>query len=715
MKRFLSLLLCCALALCAAGCGEAPAPAQATGRYVEHEITPKGLSAGEARGLFQLADGALCYLGGMLDFFISIDGGDSWQRQDTGWYEALAQMAGTQAITLGVTREGAVWAAAPSEDGFALFCVEDGAPRRTADVAAGEELHPVQLQWDGEGRLFVMAFPDEGDALLLQVDADGGVERRFAVDYGVNFEVADGRAELFTYEGEQITYDLAAGRETARRTLSGEAVGALAPDGAAWAVSADGIFCVTAGGSVAEALFAGTGNRFQAPGYSPRAVLPLQNGSLCVAYDSARGAAVCRYDYDPDALVRGENALVVWALHGGLTLNAAVTAFKEAHPEVDVVLELGHTSEDDGLDDAEIIRTLNTALLAGDAPDLLILDGLPADSLIRKGMLEDLSGLVDGTEYFENLFSAWTREGKTYAYPAKVLLPVLLAQPDDPPAGGSLAALAEEAAAGKALPPSGEATGLAAADQPLFYFDDWRTLFDMFYACAAPELFCEDGCDETVLREFLTATRAVSDRYGLTAEPSGRVSGAVGNDESGKSYYYPVQVDAFAYGAARRCAVLLDELSNLQSAFWFKETAVSLMPGGAYLPRVSAAVPVNAPQKELAKEFIRILLSQPVQAARNYFEGLPVRREALAAQQENMREGIRDWQEKFPQYNYAEGLAFNAASLLSAASAPVPSNEQLKETIYEQATKFYDKSRTLDETVAEITKATSLYFEEQRQ
>lgn len=72
----------------------------------------------------------------------------------------------------------------------------------------------------------------------------------------------------------------------------------------------------------------------------------------------------------------------------------------------------------------------------------------------------------------------------------------------------------------------------------------------MFYACAAPELFCEDGCDETVLREFLTATRAVSDRYGLTAEPSGRVSGAVGNDESGKSYYYPVQVDAFAYGAA---------------------------------------------------------------------------------------------------------------------------------------------------------------------
>ena len=64
---------------------------------------------------------------------------------------------------------------------------------------------------------------------------------------------------------------------------------------------------------------------------------------------------------------------------------------------------------------------------------------------------------------------------------------------------------------------------------------------------------------------------------------------------------------------------------------------------------------------------------------------------------------------------YRAGFDFNAASLLSAASAPVPSNEQLKETIYEQATKFYDKSRTLDETVAEITKATSLYFEEQRQ
>ena len=69
MKRFLSLLLCGALAVCAAGCGRTPAAAQAAGRYVEQEITPPGAQEKRARGLFQLADGRLCYLAGDLDWY----------------------------------------------------------------------------------------------------------------------------------------------------------------------------------------------------------------------------------------------------------------------------------------------------------------------------------------------------------------------------------------------------------------------------------------------------------------------------------------------------------------------------------------------------------------------------------------------------------------------------------------------------------------------
>lgn len=714
MKRFLSLLLCGALAVCAAGCGRAPAAAQAAGRYVEREITPPGAQEKRARGLFQLADGRLCYLAGDLDWYESGDGGATWQPQNTDWYEELCALAGSREIALCLDGDGAVWAAAPAQDGIGLFYKGEDGLRQIGTAGAESGTRPLQLRIGADQSVFVLALSGGGTVMLVIDGASGQVKQQFSVEPGADFGVRGEKLELFTAGGEQVTYDLAGGQETARRPLGTGALGALGPDGAVWAVSAEGLSLIAAGGSVTEDLFAGTGNRFQAPDTSLRGVLPLQDGTLCVAYDTRGGSALCLYTYDPDALVRGENSLVVWSLRGSLTLNAAISAFKEENPQVDVVLELGRENGDAGLSDADIIRSLNAALLTGDAPDLLILDGLPADSLMEKGLLEDLTGLVEEADYFENLFTAWTLDGKTYAYPARVQLPVLLAQAGTRVENGSLSALAAAAAAGRGLPAAGEVTGLAAADQPLLYFDDWRALFDVFYAAAAPRLLTDKGCDEAALTELFSATGAISEKYGLTAEPSGRVSGAVMDLDGGQEYYFPLQIEAYKCDAACQCAVLLEDLANLNGPFWLRDTQVALMPGGAFLPRISAAVPVNAAQKELAKKFVGALLSQPVQAAKNYYEGLPVRREALAALQEQLRQSIRHWQEQHPENSYPAGLVFDSAALLSGAGAASKSNDQLKETIYEQATKFYDKSCTLEQAVANAMEATQLYFEERR-
>ena len=41
------------------------------------------------------------------------------------------------------------------------------------------------------------------------------------------------------------------------------------------------------------------------------------------------------------------------------------------------------------------IRTLNTELLGGNGADVLLLDGLSAESYIEKGILADLTDLAD--------------------------------------------------------------------------------------------------------------------------------------------------------------------------------------------------------------------------------------------------------------------------------------------------------------------------------
>ena len=43
---------------------------------------------------------------------------------------------------------------------------------------------------------------------------------------------------------------------------------------------------------------------------------------------------------------------------------------------------------------SEIIRALNAKLFAGDGADILLLDGLPADSYVEKGVLYDMGGAV---------------------------------------------------------------------------------------------------------------------------------------------------------------------------------------------------------------------------------------------------------------------------------------------------------------------------------
>ena len=49
---------------------------------------------------------------------------------------------------------------------------------------------------------------------------------------------------------------------------------------------------------------------------------------------------------------------------------------------------------EDGVTAEDAVKALNTELLAGNVPDVLVLDGLPADSYIEKGILADISEVV---------------------------------------------------------------------------------------------------------------------------------------------------------------------------------------------------------------------------------------------------------------------------------------------------------------------------------
>ncbi|MGN6711839.1 hypothetical protein [Anaerocolumna jejuensis] len=62
-------------------------------------------------------------------------------------------------------------------------------------------------------------------------------------------------------------------------------------------------------------------------------------------------------------------------------------------------------SDEDETPATDYIKKINTELLAGKCADILVLDGLPVDSYIEKGVLADISSIIKPLEKNGNLMS----------------------------------------------------------------------------------------------------------------------------------------------------------------------------------------------------------------------------------------------------------------------------------------------------------------------
>ena len=76
--------------------------------------------------------------------------------------------------------------------------------------------------------------------------------------------------------------------------------------------------------------------------------------------------------------------------------------FQKKYPDVYVNIETG-MSGDDSVTDTDALKVLNTEIMAGTGPDVLLLDGISEDTYIEKGMLEDLSGVLKDTDIMSNI------------------------------------------------------------------------------------------------------------------------------------------------------------------------------------------------------------------------------------------------------------------------------------------------------------------------
>lgn len=183
----------------------------------------------------------------------------------------------------------------------------------------------------------------------------------------------------------------------------------------------DGLYSIVPDGSVTEELVSGARSSLGDPSFYPIAMTGTEDGSFWVL----EREALCRYTYDAQTPTQADTQLRVYSLYEDEDLRQMISQYQIQHGEVTVDLEVGVTA-DNGVTEADAVRTLNTQILAGDGPDLLVLDGFSLDAYLDKGLLLDLTDVLAAADpLLEQVTNCYASDGAVCAVPTTFALPAM--------------------------------------------------------------------------------------------------------------------------------------------------------------------------------------------------------------------------------------------------------------------------------------------------
>lgn len=213
------------------------------------------------------------------------------------------------------------------------------------------------------------------------------------------------------------------------------------------------------------------------------------------------GGELKRYTYDAQAAAVPENLLRIYGLYEDTDIQMVISAFNQKYPDLYISYE-HPLSEDTGMTREDAMKALSTQLASGSGPDVLLLDGLDYDTYVEKGVLADLSETLDSTgeRYMEAVMDSYLRDGKQYAAPMEIELPVFMGGSGQVTGIASLEQLADLLEKTRAGQPEGSLLGFNRADDMLELLapgsmDSWMT--------------AEGKLDSQAVEEFLTQAERI--------------------------------------------------------------------------------------------------------------------------------------------------------------------------------------------------------------
>ena len=386
--------------------------------------------------------------------------------------------------------------------------------------------------------------------------------------------------------------------------------------------------------------------------------------------------------------------MTVYSLKSNDLILDMISEFQDQYPDVELIYETGEGA-DGSVTMSDRIRALNARILAGDGSDVLLLDGLPVDSYIEKGILGDLAPVLglEKEKLLPNILSAYTKEDKIYMLPLRVNIPLFMTSGQNPEKFSDLESLVEYS----------EAEGGVA--NLLDY--SYANMLQILYYNYKPDFIMEDGVVNreavvqffSLVKRFCESEQITETAIGTTPYLEGHSLTGTLFEEGGSSLVLIVGNGAY-------------ELSIYPASV--KARGGELVGNhGIFIPNGLLGLNNLSDKKDISNLFINFAFSYEIQNRDVSRNGYPIYSKILEEFTQLDLSHVERYNGKTTLRWFNAEESAQMVQVVREAYIPVTIEENVWEILLEVAGNYLSDKKGLDESVDEFVSRLQLYLYEQ--
>lgn len=772
--RLSALILAAAVGITAAGCGTKEQSGSGNGTQAGvTEENPSGTGQGDAEdnnGMGRyvestvleceywdrvetqtLDDGRIVFVNSMTGRkMVSKDKGNTWEVEEGEAFAAFTQEH--YPVSTAIAKDGTL----------ALVCMEkpegseeyvynlyiyntDDTSRQIPFEQPDADSYLSDVQFDGQGNLYAYA---SGCRYVYKVDVNEGTAEKlielqdscWRMQCAKNILMLVSNEELFLYDLEKKSFivDETLNNFVAEtfKDLSWTGAGYinysfLGEDNTIYIAGEKGLYRHVIGGSAVEQVIDGGLSSLGAPSHGIMAMTVNDQNEFLTAYNDNK---IVKFTYDASVSTVPNDKITVYSLTDDDMVRQTISAYQAQYPDFYIEYQIG--MDEGGITREDALKKLNTLLLGGSGPDVIMMDGMDIGTYAKKGVLMELTDIVDEVDQeeglYRNLIENLKIDDKIYAVPTVFAVPVVIGHKD----------YVDNISDYKSLADMMEKAREEYPDKNLLTVCSASGIMKRTAAICAPSW--KDGkgqLDTQKVKEYLEQTKRIYDvqmngtpeeqikmysQYYMTAGEDG---------ESYEDYKYFMMLNdttylakecPFAYGLILT-AYTYQMMLSAPRVEGFDDTVFKVLDGqssNVYRPLSIAGINTATKNPDAAKQFLRMMLGTTVQGTMEF--GVPVNKKALAAMYAYDESELgEDGAQYSMSVSDADGLAFGYniypvdqegiaqfEQWIAALDTPYLSDAVLEAAVYKQGAKYLEGKLDIDAAVKEIADSVEIYLYE---